>query len=193
MDLSIVESHRGKSVVFVGETRESEEQDKVPNENGEVSSEDEDKANNEEEDDEGNEEERESDDSVSRETGYRKKSLGTTFLKISLTILSKFRLKFKQIHSLILLSFKFHTKFSPQSQSKIIFRSRDPTYFKHGNGDLRENYPPLTTTIYELVQYLQLLTYVPTFDITSKLTIGLLDSARYLTYYFYNLRLPVKL
>ena len=103
MDLSIVESHRGKSVAFVGETRESEEQDKVPNENGEVSSEDEDKANNEQEDDEGNEEERESDDSVSRETGYRKKSLGTTFLKISFSILSKFRLNFKQIHSLILL------------------------------------------------------------------------------------------
>ena len=78
-----MDSHRDKSVAFVEETRESEEDDKVRNENGEVASEDEDKANNEEEDDEANEEEIDSDDSVSRETGYRKKSLGTNFFKNS--------------------------------------------------------------------------------------------------------------
>ena len=83
VDLPIVDSHRDKSVAFVEETRESEEEDKVPNENGEVTSEDEDKADNEKEDDEDNEEGKGSDDSVSRETGYRKKSLGTSFFKVS--------------------------------------------------------------------------------------------------------------
>ena len=83
MDLSVVDSHRDKSVAFVEETGESEEEDKVPNENGEVAREDEDKTNNEKEHDEDNEESRDSDDSVSRETGYRKKSLGTSFFKIS--------------------------------------------------------------------------------------------------------------